>query len=183
MKTEENLYKYLNILIIDAEIAESNHASTILQEKHIFPVENEKYEYLEFCGRLVSLGHKLKYFNLKNKEYEWFDLTEKGIEAKEKGGHFKYLDFIQNKKLEKIKPTIVAENYIGGNNNGTQSSKKFSNSPIINNTTANPSNDRNKNSIILKFWKLISENKLISSLLLVTILWAIKEIFNINLKI
>ena len=76
----------------------------------------------------------------------------------------------------------MAENYIGGNNHGTQSSNNFSNSPITNNTIANPNNDRKANSIMLKFWKLISENKLISSLLLVIILWAIKEIFDINLK-
>lgn len=183
MKTEKDLYKYLDILIVDAEIAEPNSPNNILYEKYIFPTETEKYDFLEFCDRLVKLGNKLSYFKYMSKEPDWFELTEKGILAKEKGGHLKYEKFINDKELEKVKPNIIAENYIDGNNYGNQSSNNFSNIPKTNNTTANTNNDLKANSIILKFWKLISENKLISSLLVVIILWAIKEIFGINLKI
>ena len=110
-------------------------------------------------------------------------ITNENIIAKIEFKGIKYLKEIENKELEKVKLTIVAENYIGGDNHGNQSSNNFSNNPITNNTIANPNNDLKANSIMLKFWKLISENKLISSLLLVIILWAIKEIFNIDLKI
>lgn len=58
----------------------------------------------------------------------------------------------------------------------------FSNSPITNNTTANPKSELKANSPILKLWKLISENKLISSFVLVIILFAVKRIFGIDLK-
>ena len=183
MNTEEDLYKYLNILILEAEIADNNNAINMLFEKHIFPNENERYECFEFFDKLVSLGYKLKYFNLLNKEYEWFTLTEQGIEAKKHGGYFKYIDFIKNKQLETTKPTIIAENYIGGNNHGIQSSNNFSNIPNISNTTANPSNEFKIKSIMLKFWTLTSENKLISGLLIIIIFWAIKKYFNIDFKI
>ena len=181
---EETLYKYLEIILLESEITEPNSSMNILHEKYLNPItEEERDEYFSITEGIVSLGVKLGYFEYLSKEKDWYDLTEKGILAKSKGGHFKYIDFIEKSELEKIKPTIVAENYIGGNNHGTQSSNNFSNSPITNNTIANPNNDRKANSIMLKFWKLISENKLISSLLLVIILWAIKEIFDINLKV
>jgi hypothetical protein len=185
MKIDKNLlYEYLDIIIIEAEIAEADNSKNILYEKHLNPISNEERdEYFEICEKVVSLGVKLGYMRHISKEYDWFELTKKGISAKEKGGYFKYIDFIEKKELERIKPTIIAENYIGGNNHGTQSLNNFSNSPITNNTIANPNNDRKANSIMLKFWKLISENKLISSLLLVIILWAMKEIFDINLKV
>ena len=76
---------------------------------------------------------------------------------------------------------VYAEGNLSGNVN--QSSNNFSNNPLTNNTTTNPTNDLKTNSIMFKFWKLISENKLISSLLLAIILWAIKEIFGINFKV
>jgi hypothetical protein len=181
--TDDLLYKYLDILILEAEIAEPNISNNILYEKYISPTETEKYDFLEFCDKVVLLGNKLSYFKYISKEPNWFELTDKGILAKEKGGHLKYKKFINDKELEKLKPKIIAENYIGGDNYGTQSSNNFSNSPITNNTIANPNIDRKANSLILKFWKLISENKLISSLLLVIILWAVNKIFGINFKI
>ena len=57
----------------------------------------------------------------------------------------------------------------------------FSNNPITNNTIQNPKSELKTNSPILKFWKLISENKLISSFILALVLFAIKKIFHIEL--
>ncbi|MFV5691052.1 hypothetical protein ACM55K_03400 [Flavobacterium sp. LT1R49] len=131
MKTERDLlYKYLDILILEAEIAEPNSSNNILYEKHISPTETEKYDFLEFCDKIVALGNKLSYFKYISKEPDWFELTEKGILAKEKGGHLKYEKFINDKELEKVKPTIIAENYIAVNNHGIQSSKSDFKSPI-----------------------------------------------------
>lgn len=98
---------------------------------------------------------------------------------------------IEENNTEKKQPKVLTNNFNGnvvytqGNLSGNvnQSSNNFSNNSITNNTTANPTNESKTNSIILKFWKLISENKLISSLLLALILWAIKEIFGINFKV
>ena len=78
------------------------------------------------------------------------------------------------------------EKYIGGDNYENISSKNLninSNNPTINNEMASTKKESQTNSITLKFWKLISENKLVSSFVLVVILWAIKEIFDIDLKI
>ena len=35
-----------------------------------------------------------------SKEEDWFELTEKGIQAKELGGYFKYIESIKNKELK-----------------------------------------------------------------------------------
>ena len=185
MKIDKSLiYEYLDILLIEAEIAEICNSKNILHEKYLNPITSEEEdEYFEICQNVISLGVKLGYMQYISKERDWFELTKNGILAKSKGGHFKYLDFIEKKDLEKVKPTIITENYIGGNNHGSQSSNNFSNSPITINTTANPNNERSANSITLKFWKLISENKLISGLLLVIIFWIINRIFGINFKI
>ncbi len=101
----------------------------------------------------------------------------------ENGGFKEYYKLKRQKELENKKPNVIAENYIGGDNYGNQSSNSFSNNPSTINTIANPSNELKTNSVMLKFWKLTSENKLISGLLLVIILWAIKKYFNIDLKI
>ena len=174
---EKILYKFLDIIIIESEIAVENNSMNILNGKYL-DATTEQEEFFRITDGVVVLGCKLGFLKFISKEPDWFELTEKGILAKEKGGYFKYLDFIKKRELKKIKPTIIAENYIGGDNHGNQSS----NNSITNNSIANPNNDQKANSIMLKFWKLISENKLISSLLLVLILWAIKEIFGINLK-
>jgi hypothetical protein len=180
---EETLYKYLEIILLESEITEPNSSMNILHEKYLNPItEEERNEYFSITDGIVSLGVKLGYFKYISKETEWYNLTEKGILAKSKGGHFKYVDFIERNELEKIKPTIIAENYIGGNNHGIQSSKKNSHNPINISTNPNPITELKANSIMLKFWKLISENKLISGLLIVIIFWVIKEKFGINLK-
>ena len=48
--TDDLLYKYLDILILEAEIAEPNISNNILYEKYISPTETEKYDFLEFMG-------------------------------------------------------------------------------------------------------------------------------------
>ena len=135
MRIDKNLlYEYLDIIIIESEIAEADNSKNILHEKYLNPISKEEMdEYFEICEKVVSLGVKLGYMKYISKEYDWFELTEKGISAKEKGGYFKYLVFIEKKELEKIKPTIIAENYIGGNNLGIQSSKSDFINPAIQN--------------------------------------------------
>lgn len=139
MKVKESkLYKYLEIVLAESEIAEPNCSKNILYEKYLNPITNEEREkYFEICDGLVNIGVKLGYFKFISKETDWFDLTEKGILAKSKGGHSKYIDFIEHKELEKTKPTIVAENYIGGNNNGIQASKSNIHKPRIHNIKSN----------------------------------------------
>ena len=123
MKTTE-LFKYLDILLIESEIAEPNSSKNILHEKYLNPnSKEEREEYFEICDGVIKLGVKLGYFKYISKETDWFDLTEKGIKAKSKGGHLKYIDYIEQKESERSKPTIITENYIAGNNHGIQASK------------------------------------------------------------
>ncbi|MCC9061436.1 YjcQ family protein [Flavobacterium piscisymbiosum] len=114
--------------------------------------------------------------NLKKEKYiKCRVITNENIVAKIE---FKGIKYLEEDSREKVKSTIIAENYIAGNNYGNQSS----NNSITSNTTINPKTEVKASSLILNIWKLISENKLISGLLVVVILWAIKEIFGIDLK-
>jgi len=131
---EQVLYKYLDIIIIESEIAEENNSMNILNEKYLNPItDDEREEFFRITDGVVALGYKLGFLKYMSKEPDWFELTEKGILAKSKGGYFKYLDFIEKKELERIKPTIIAENYIGGNNHGIQSSRSAFIKPAIQN--------------------------------------------------
>lgn len=150
---ETELYKYLDILLSESEITEPNSSKNILHEKYLNPISNEEKEkYFEICNGVIILGVKLGYFNYISKETDWFDLTEKGISAKSKGGHLKYVDYIEQKESERNKPTIIAENYIGGNNQGIQASNinlkiKQQNQPIQQEIGQSPII-----SFLLKFW-------------------------------
>ena len=183
---EKVLYKYLDIIIKESSLVEENNSRNILNEKYL-DSSTEHDEFFRITLGIVKLGFELGFLKYKyNQDEGWFDLTEKGIKVKEKGGYFKYLKFMEKKELEKVKPTIIAEKYIGGDNYENISSKNLninSNNPTTNNEMANTKKESQTNSIKLKFWKLISENKLVSSFVLVVILWAIKEIFDIDLKI
>lgn len=96
---------------------------------------------------------------------------------------------IEDIENEPKEPKVLTNNFNGNivyteggySGNLNQSSNNFSNNPTTNNTT--PKTELKAYSIILKFWKLISENKLVSSLLLVIILWGIYKLFGINFKI
>lgn len=121
---DETLYKYLEIILEESEISEPNSAMNILYEKYLTPITNdEREEYFSITEGTVKLGVKLGYFKFISKETDWFELTEKGILVKSKGGHFKHLEFIEKRESEKTKPTIITKNYIAGNNNGIQTSK------------------------------------------------------------
>lgn len=114
--------------------------------------------------------------NLKKEKYiKCRIITNGNIVAKIE---FKGIKYLEEDSREKIKSPIIVENYIAGNNYGNQ----LSNNSITNNTTINPKTEVKASSLIVNIWKLISENKLISSLLVVGILWAIKELFGIDLK-
>lgn len=149
MKIKEDvLYKYLEIILAESEISEPNSSMNILHEKYLNPItEEEREEYFSITDGIVNLGVKLGYFKYISKETEWFELTEKGILVKSKGGHFKYLDFIEKRELERTKTTIIAENYIGGNNHGIQTSKSKIHRPIIQN---DKSVNKQKTSILEK---------------------------------
>lgn len=126
------LYKYLDIIIIESEIAEADSSKNILYEKHLKPIsDSEREEYFNICEQTVSLGSKLGFMKRISKEYDWFELTEKGIQAKELGGYFKYVEFIKNKELENKTSNIITENYIAGNNYGIQSSRSDFIKPTI----------------------------------------------------
>jgi hypothetical protein len=128
------LYKYLDIIIIESQISEPDICFNILYEKHIKPFsKNDRYDDMELCDKIVILGEKLGFLKSLSKENDLFELTEKGIQAKELGGYFKYIESIKNKELESKKLNIIAENYISGNNYGIQSSRSDFIKPTIQN--------------------------------------------------
>ena len=157
--------------------------------KYVWRIDfrNEKGQKIQDSLRFAKILEKKGLIDLEPNQKYRCELTEFGNKIFINGGWIKHLEMEkENLSNEKIKnSTIIAEKYISGDNYENISSQNLninSNNPITNNTIANPSNELKANSIMLKFWKLISENKLISSLLVVIILWVIKEIFGITLK-
>lgn len=96
------------------------------------------------------------------------------ITLKEKGRDIK-------NGTEKIFGTIINNDFSNSTIGQVNQSSNFSNSPQTNNITAN-NKAALKTKSIIKFWKLISENKLISSVMVLIILYLIKVIFGIDLK-
>jgi hypothetical protein len=144
---EAELYKYLDILLLESDIAESNSSKNILHEKYLNPISSEeREEYFEICDGVISLGVKLGFFKYISKESDWYDLTEKGILAKSKGGYLKFVEYLEKKESESVKATIIAENYIGGNNHGVQASKSNIHKPRIQYST----NSKEKTSYLEK---------------------------------
>jgi len=136
---EDTLYKYLDIILLESDISEPNSSMNILYEKYLNPVtDEERDEYFRITENVVSLGIKLGYFEYISKEKTWFSLSEKGILAKEKGGHFKYVEFKKNKESESKEKSItynINESVIGQLNQDSN----FSASPISIKTNAIPS--------------------------------------------
>ena len=104
------------------------------------------------------------------------ELSVKGLRCKITPNGIKYLNEIESKN----KTTINIENFIGRDNYGNQSSN-FSNSPQTINNNAN-SKPAEKKNLIIRFWKLISENKLIAGILILVILYVLKVKFGIDLR-
>ena len=90
--------------------------------------------------------------------------------------------------METNKTTVNIGKIVGGDNYENISAKSAknltinSNNPTTNNEKVNTTPKSQKNSIMLMFWKLISDNKLISTILLAVLFWVIKNIFNIDLN-
>jgi len=106
-------------------------------------------------------------------------LTSFGKDVKDKDGWIKY---IENKDLDNDKFNLNINNDFRDSTIGqVNQSSNFSNSPQTINTTAKSIKDHKKG-FIIRFWKLISENKLVSGILLIVIVYLIKVIFGIDLK-
>lgn len=82
-------------------------------------------------------------------------------------------------KKNKISFTDCSINIKGDNKGYANQSSSFSNSPQTNSITENQ-NQASKKNFIMKVWKLVSENKLISSIISVIILYLIKIYFKIE---
>ena len=96
----------------------------ILYLENYFKITREKYQFLynhicNFSIEETNIGNVVdKGFDYQSIECDY--RTDRFI----KNGGFKgYYKMKKERELEKIKPTIIAENYIGGNNHGIQSSR------------------------------------------------------------
>ena len=118
------------------------------------------------------------------------DVLSKTPRGSYKIGNSKLLSkFIELQDLDKLSEYIenISEyekgnvtNIIQGNNYGNQSSS-FSNSPQTTNINANNKPTEKKN-LIIRFWKLISENKLVAGILILVILYILKLKFGIDFR-
>lgn len=111
-------------------------------------------------------------------------LKSLGQEVCKNGGWLKHLELEKErimKEKEENRATVNNTINIRGNNKGNLvQSSSLSKSPLTTNITANTNPHIHKN-LIMKSWKLISENPLVSGLILAIVLYAIKVIFKIDL--
>ncbi|QNK78183.1 hypothetical protein H7F37_04200 [Winogradskyella sp. PAMC22761] len=82
---------------------------------------------------------------------------------------------------EKILGMTINNDFSNSNIGQVNHSSESSNNPQTINIS-NKENPKKKNNLIIKFLKIISENKLISGLLIIVILYIIKIVFGIELK-
>jgi hypothetical protein len=94
--------EYLNFVLSEIQDITSFNVWKILSEEEDFEfdlaTEELKGEMLDMSSRIQRLGTTYKYFD----KIDHFDyrLTEKGIKAKELGGHQEYEKFISKKPLD-----------------------------------------------------------------------------------
>lgn len=155
-----------------------------MTDKQIQYLKDFKKNKLATCGKstdfeIQELVADLKLLNIisEQKNSRTLEITNKI--SFDKLIDLKSLSEFEKWHLDKDKSIVynVKDSTIGQINQ----SSNFSNTPQTNNITANNKSDLKTKSII-KFWKLISENKLISSIIFVVILYLIKVIFGIDLK-
>ncbi|MDK2772130.1 MAG: hypothetical protein KYX68_07910 [Flavobacterium sp.] len=90
----------------------------------------------QFNSIILETTNLLKEYDLINvvpNTSGYFKLSPNGLLAKEKGGYFKYVEFIKNKELESKTSNVIVENYIAGDNYGIQSSRSDFIKPAIQN--------------------------------------------------
>ena len=177
--SEKEIIEYLEIVfkdITDFELVSINNPITKVL-KH--GTKEERVKFFSVVDN-VKLFAKNNDLIQKNGTGDFFKLTENGKSLKKLGSYTEYLKYIEKKELGFERLLINNGNIIQGNNYGNQSSN-FSNNPQTHNIIANNKPTKKKN-LIIKFWELISENKLISGILLFVILYVLKVYFNIDLK-
>jgi hypothetical protein len=174
--------KYFNIVLSEIENFEEFSSGVILF-KILEPNEKIQQEVIEFNKLVesVDLFARNEDFFIKKGNNGWHSLTPEGKKAKKLGGYLEYEKYINKKELESERLLVNNGNIIQGDNYGNQSSSNFSNNPQTNNIIANKKPTEKKN-LIIKFWKLISENKLIAGILILVILYILKVKFGIDLR-
>ena len=175
---DNEIENFANLIIINCSKFEMFCLNDIISELSLD--SNKEKQFNSIILDTTNLLKEYDFINIVPNTSGYFKLSQNGLLAKEKGGYFKYVEFIKNRELESNTSNVtynINESVIGQLNHESN----FSNSPITNNTTQNPKSELKTNSPILKFWKLISENKLISSFILALVLFAIKKMFNIEL--
>jgi hypothetical protein len=97
---KDSTEKYLDIVIkeiIDVTFFSINN--TLIENNHFNPKgENESRDFHDLAKAIKTLGITYGYFE-KLGNGSWYKLTEIGLTAKEKGGHFKYQKSLKKKTI------------------------------------------------------------------------------------
>lgn len=119
-----------------------------------FQLSLEEYEYFynQICNFSMN-EHNIGNVLNKGKDYQklWIDnYTDRFIKN---GGFEKYYRLKKERMTENNKPNVIAENYIGGDNYGTQSSNNAFKSPTIEtNVKTTPKEPHKKSWIEIVSW-------------------------------
>lgn len=169
--TEEITIKYLDLVIKDVIDLKSFSIKEELHEEHLSSKANENSDLLDdVCDNVSEMGKHLEYIKSISEENNLFELTEKGKQVKELGGHSNY--------LQKVKKQKDIESKIKNNFNDLTVEQIFKESDlsdikIKNFKSINSKDGSNKKSFLTKFWTTIKENKWT----LIIILLLIEELY------
>lgn len=147
---EPEIENFANLILINCPKYEMFSLDGVVNELNLNKTKDRQFNviYLE----ITNLLKEYEFIKHVPNTSGYFKLSKNGKIAKEKGGYFKYIEFINNKELESVKQTIIAENYIGGDNLGFQSSKSDFTAPITINAKQNPSIKPDKKSSLQNFF-------------------------------
>lgn len=154
---QNDIFTSLDLALLKGDDLEPFSVKNLLYDNKI-TINLDSEESHELIESTISMGLKFGYFNRPTKE-QWVEFTKKGLKARAFGGHKKYITNESDSSLS------ITNNFYQSNINQLNQDSNIENST----NAINPTETEKKESLLLRFWKLISENKLISGIILVLI--------------
>ncbi|WP_026713829.1 hypothetical protein [Flavobacterium daejeonense] len=155
-----------------------------MTDKQIKYLEDFKKNKLATCGKSTDFEIEELVADLKSLNIISEQKSSRTLKINDKISFDKLIDLKSLSEFEKWhfnKEKSIVYNINDSTIGQINQSSNFSNTPQTNNITANNKADL-KTKTIVKFWKLISENKLISTIIFALIIYLIKLIWGIDLK-
>jgi len=126
---ETEIENFANLILINCPKFEMFSLNEIIDKLNLDKTKERQFNSLNL--EVISLLKECDLIKHVENTSGFFKLSQNGLLAKDKGGYFKYVEFIKNKELESNSKNVYTENYIAGDNYGIQSSRSDFIKPLI----------------------------------------------------